>query len=110
MKISKHIKNDFPWFKNNQGWTYLDSGATSLKPQCVIDSIVDYYSKWSSNPHNSDSLLTYHSLEMIDQVRGKLAKLLHAAKEELIFTSGATESICKHPWYWKLTDYKKSDQ
>ncbi|GHU48664.1 hypothetical protein FACS1894218_6230 [Bacilli bacterium] len=39
-------------------------------------------------------MLTYHGFEMIDQVRDKLAKLLKASKEELIFTSGATESMC----------------
>lgn len=93
IKINKNIKLDFPWFKRNPGWTYLDSSATSLKPRCVINNMVDYYEKWSANPHNTDSQLTYHVSELIDLTRSKLAKLINADKNEIIFTSGATESI-----------------
>lgn len=89
----KNIKKDFPWFKNNRGWTYLDSSATSLKPQCVIDAIDDYYSKYCTNPHNTDSVFTYKVNQKIDEVRQKLAKLINADKNEVIFTSGATESL-----------------
>jgi cysteine desulfurase/selenocysteine lyase len=59
----------------------------------VIDSIVNYYEQWSANPHNSDSQLTYHISELIDVTRSKLAKLINANKNEIIFTSGATESL-----------------
>jgi cysteine desulfurase/selenocysteine lyase len=55
--------------------------------------MVDYYEKWSANPHNTDSQLTYHVSELIDLTRSKLAKLINADKNEIIFTSGATESI-----------------
>ncbi|RCT49258.1 aminotransferase class V-fold PLP-dependent enzyme, partial [Ureaplasma parvum] len=48
-------KQFFPWFKNNKDVVYLDSSATSLKPQVVVDAIVDYYTKYSTNPHNGDS-------------------------------------------------------
>lgn len=38
----KNLKKDFPWFEVNKGITYLDSGATTLKPQCVIDFVNKY--------------------------------------------------------------------
>jgi len=45
-------REDFPIL--NSGIIYFDSGATSLKPKCVIDSVVDYYSNYSSNSHRGD--------------------------------------------------------
>ncbi len=56
----KKIRKDFPWFNNNPKLCYLDNSATSLKPKCVIDAIVEYYEKFSCNPHNTDSLFTYN--------------------------------------------------
>lgn len=91
--MKNNIKKDFPWFKNNHDWTYLDSSATSLKPQCVIDKISEYYCKYCTNPHNTDSVFTYKVNQMIDGVRQKLANLLNANKNEIVFTSGATESL-----------------
>ncbi|MDR0675132.1 MAG: aminotransferase class V-fold PLP-dependent enzyme [Mycoplasmataceae bacterium] len=93
IKINHNIRQDFPWFRKNQGWVYLDSSATTLKPRCVINSIVDYYEKWSTNPHNNDSKLTYYVSQLIDNTRSKLALLINAHKQEIIFTSGATESL-----------------
>ena len=39
------IRKDFPMIENNPDLVYLDSAATSLKPQCVIDAVVDFYAK-----------------------------------------------------------------
>ena len=44
-----HLKNDFPVLVNNPGLVYLDSGATALKPQCVIDKTLEYYEKYGVN-------------------------------------------------------------
>ena len=45
-------REDFPILKKDI--VYLDSGATTLKPSCVIDSVVDYYSNYSANAHRGD--------------------------------------------------------
>jgi cysteine desulfurase/selenocysteine lyase len=77
----KNIKKQFPWFKKNKGWTYLDSGATSLKPQCVIDRVVEYYECESTNPHNTDSELTRKVNKELDDARKTVAKFFNASKE-----------------------------
>ena len=50
-------REDFPMLK--QDIIYLDNGATSFKPQCVIDKIVDYYSNYSANAHRGDYDISY---------------------------------------------------
>lgn len=88
-----NIKHYFPWFNNNPGYVYMDSGATSLKPQMMIDAVVDYYTNWSTNPHNTDSKLTYHVHDMVEDTRKEIAKLIHCSSDEVVFNSGATEGL-----------------
>lgn len=91
MKSYKHL---FPWFKNNPDIVYLDSGATTHKPQVVIDAINQYYLYDCTNPHNGDSKFAYKSHLMTENARKSLAKLINANSiEEIVFTSGATESL-----------------
>lgn len=87
------IKHYFPWFKNNPEYVYMDSGATSLKPQSMIDAVVNYYTTWSTNPHNTDSSLTHHVHDMVDETRQALADLVNCDFDEVIFNSGATEGL-----------------
>lgn len=89
----KKVKQDFPWFKNNPGYYYFDSGATSLKPQSVIDREVYYYANLGLSPHNADSNKAYEILNEIEQSRLALATLLNCKKDNIIFNSGATEGI-----------------
>ena len=92
MPVLKDYKKDFPWFKNNQDLVYLDNAATTLKPQITIDAINEYYTKYSSNPHSDNrfAVIVYNEIE---ETRKTLAKFIQADKEEVMFTSGATESI-----------------
>ena len=87
------IKKDFPWFKNNPKLTYIDSSATSLKPKCVVEAVEDWYFKYCTNTHNTDSTFAYKTTEMVADVRKQFAKHLNVKPEEVIFTSGATESL-----------------
>ena len=88
-----NLKKDFPWFQNNPDYTYMDSGATTLKPQVVIDAILDYYQNWSTNPHNTDSSFTNHAHNLVENTRKKLADLINSEVDEIIFNSGATEGL-----------------
>ena len=45
-------REDFEIFKN--GLIYMDNGATTMKPSCVVDSIYDYYTKYTANAHRGD--------------------------------------------------------
>lgn len=87
------IKKDFPWFKNNLGYVYMDSAATSLKPQCVIDRIVQYYSKECTNTHNTDSAFAMVTFNAVENARKTLANFIGANEDEIAFNSGATEGI-----------------
>ena len=84
------IKQDFPWFKNNPKLTYLDSSATSLKPKCMVQAVEDWYFKYCTNTHNTDSVFAYKTTQMVADVRKQFAKHMHVKTEEVIFTSGAT--------------------
>ncbi|GAA5414678.1 aminotransferase class V-fold PLP-dependent enzyme [Ureaplasma ceti] len=88
-----NIKNRFPWFQNNPEYVYMDSGATSLKPQMMIDEIVNYYTSWSTNPHNTDSKITHQVHDMVESTRAALAQLVHCQPDEIVFNSGATEAL-----------------
>lgn len=87
------IKKDFPFFKHHPDVSYLDNAATALKPQCVIDAVVDYYERLSSNIHRGDYNTSLETSEAYEAVRSKTAAFIQATKESIIFTSGASESL-----------------
>lgn len=89
----KNIKKEFAWFQNNPDYIYFDSGATTLKPKSVVSAIVNYYENLGSNPHNIDSELTYNVNQKIREVRDKMAQLINASSDEIIFCNGATEGL-----------------
>ncbi len=85
-------REDFPMLQKDI--IYLDNGATTLKPQSVIDAITDYYTNYSANAHRGDYDISFHVDEMYENTREKVRKFINAKeKEEIIFTSGDTESL-----------------
>jgi cysteine desulfurase / selenocysteine lyase len=85
-------REDFPILKNNI--IYLDNGATTLKPQVVIDSIVSYYSEYTANAHRGDYANSLKVDMAYEGARNIVQEFINAKnREEIIFTSGATESI-----------------
>lgn len=88
----KKVRDDFPFIKKNTNYVYFDNGATSLKPQSVIDRINDYNSYESCSNHSTDYKLVYDLNKEIEEVRTKIAKYINAESNEIIFTSGSTHS------------------
>jgi len=87
-------KKDFPIFKNNKGLIYLDSAATSQKPQIVIDAVNDFYTKYNSNVHRGLYDLSQKAETLYEETRNKIAKFINAkSDEEVIFTGNTTEGI-----------------
>lgn len=86
-------KKDFIWFEKNPNLTYLDTAATSLKPNTVLESINNYYTNQSTNPHNDDSSFTFQAKKVMQEARLEVSKLVNCESNEIIFTSGATESL-----------------
>ena len=83
---------DFPML--NKEIIYLDNGATTLKPQVVIDKIVDYYSNYSANAHRGDYDISFKVDQEYEGAREKVRKFINAKeREEIVFTSGSTESL-----------------
>lgn len=83
---------DFPMLK--QDIIYLDNGATSLKPKYVIDKMTEYYEKYSANAHRGDYDISYKVDMEYENARDLVVEFINAkAKEEVVFTSGATESL-----------------
>lgn len=87
-------REDFPMLKNNI--IYFDNGATTLKPQVVIDSIVDYYQNYSANAHRGSYDISLKVNEKFEHTRNLVKEFIGAKNsEEIIFTSGTTDSINK---------------
>ncbi len=85
-------REDFPMLTNNL--IYLDNGATTLKPQVVIDKISEYYETYSANAHRGDYDISLRVDNEYENTRELVKKFLNAkSKKEIIFTSGATESL-----------------
>lgn len=83
---------DFPMLK--QDIIYLDNGATTLKPQVVIDKMMEYYEKYSANAHRGDYDISYKVDMEFENARDLVVNFINAReKEEVVFTSGATESL-----------------
>ena len=74
----------------NTGIIYFDNGATTLKPQCVIDAAVDYETRYTANAHRGEYQNSLLVDQKIDQARKEIAKFIHASSErEIIFTESA---------------------
>ncbi len=91
------IRKDFPILSmqvHNQPLAYLDNGATTQKPQCVIDSITKCYTETNSNIHRGVHYLSEQSTEAYEEARRTVQKFINAKySHEVIFTSGSTGSI-----------------
>ena len=85
-------REDFPML--NKDIIYFDNGATSLKPKCVIEKIKDYYENYSANAHRGDYDISYKVDMEFENTRDEVVKFINSRKkEEIVFTSGTTESI-----------------
>jgi cysteine desulfurase/selenocysteine lyase len=79
---------------NGKPLVFLDSAASSQKPEAVINAIADYYRKHHANIHRGVYELSQEATAMFEAARVSVAHFINAASEsEIIFTRGATESI-----------------
>ena len=93
----EEIRNDFPILARTVGdrpMIYLDSAATSQKPQQVIDAESDFYAHHNANAHRGLYMLGEEATELFEGARGKLARFFGApGPETIVFTRGVTESL-----------------
>ena len=93
----ERVRADFPLLRqqvNGKPLVYLDNGATSQKPQCVIDELVRYYTTENANVHRGVHTLSQLATDDYEGARGKVRRFLNAADDrEIIYTRGTTEGI-----------------
>ena len=93
----ERIRRDFPILRRlvrGHPLVYLDSAATTQKPQAVLDVIAQYYADSNANIHRGVHVLSEEATRAYDAARGKVQRFLNAAaSREIIFTRNSTESI-----------------
>jgi len=91
------IKKDFPIFertvRDGQRLVYLDSGATSQKPNSVIDAELNFYRTSNAAVHRGAHQLAEEATESFENARSIVAEFIGASSDEIVFTKSATESI-----------------
>ena len=91
------IKSDFPILKREirgkNRLIYLDSGATSQKPNSVMDAERDFYENHNAAVHRGAHQLAEEATELYEGARAKVAAFINAELDEVVFTKSATESV-----------------
>ena len=91
------VRADFPILRESvygKPLVYLDNGATTQKPQQVIDAVANYYKAYNSNVHRGVHFLSQKATDAEEAARHKVAQFINAQHDyEVIWTRGTTESI-----------------
>lgn len=109
------LRQDFPMLNgkmmHGKPLIYFDNGATTLKPQMVIDTVCDYLTNYSGNAHRGDYDLSHEVDEQYENAREIIKDFIHAKrKEEIVFTSGSTDSLNMIAYGLKNTFIQKGDE
>ena len=107
------IRADFPILQrqvNGKPLVYLDNGASAQKPQVVIDAVTQAYSHEYANVHRGLHYLSNLATDRYEAVRGKIARFLNGAEDEIIFTTGATEGINLVSYAWAAPRLQAGDE
>lgn len=87
------VRKDFPFINNNPDIIYFDNAATTLKPNSVVEAINEYNTNISANIHRGEYSKANKASELVEQTRSDVADFINANREEIVFTSGTTQSI-----------------
>lgn len=101
---------DFPLFRHRPELVFLDSAASTQKPQPVIDAIADFYARGYANIHRGAYRLSAQATDRFEAVRERAAQFFKApAAESLIFTRNATEAVNLVAYSWGLHNLNAGD-
>ncbi len=108
------VRRDFPILQVERRpgvpLVYLDNGASSQKPDSVIDSISNYYRHTHSNVHRGIHMLSEAATEAYENARKKVQRFINAgSRREIVFTRGTTESINLVAQSWGRANLKPGD-
>jgi cysteine desulfurase/selenocysteine lyase len=107
------VRRDFPILQqlvNGKPLIYLDSTASSQKPNCVIEAMSQYYREYNANVHRGIYQISERASEAYETARKKVARFINARSwREVIFTRNATESINLVAFTWGNANLKPGD-
>lgn len=91
----KDIRKEFPIYDNIPNLVYLDSGATALKPKCVLDKMNEYYTSYGVNIHRGVYALSYQATDEYDKAREIVSKFINCDFKEVVFTKNVSDALNK---------------
>lgn len=110
----EEIRAEFPYLnseKVGKEVIYLDTGATSQKPEYVIDKVADYYRYSNANPHRGAHFLSWKATESYEETREVVRKFINANKaNEIVFTRSTTEAINLLAYSYGLNKLNEGDE
>ncbi len=114
MKSLEHIYTEFPGLKRQHKGrriVYLDNGATTQKPQYVIDALADHMSNHTGNPHRGSHILAVEASAAYESTRDAVQHFINAKyREEIILTRNTTESLNLIAFSYGMNNVKKGDK
>ena len=87
------VRADFPFFANSENCVYLDSAATTQKPQTVIDALTEFYNKYNANVSRGEYPLADAATRAYGEARRKVGRWFGADEKNVAFTYNATDAL-----------------
>jgi len=108
------VRKDFPILSrtvHGKPLVYLDNGASSQKPQAVIDAVTKGYAEEYANVHRGLHFLSNLATDKYEAVRGTIRRFLNApSEEEVLFTTGSTHGLNLVSYGWGVENLKAGDE
>jgi cysteine desulfurase / selenocysteine lyase len=107
------IRRDFPILEeieNGQKVAYLDNGATSLRPEPVVNAMLDYYHKYNANIHRGVYRWCEEATRGYEGAHRKVARFINANPREVIFTRNTTEGLNLVAYSWGRANVREGDE
>lgn len=108
--ISRDVKRDFPLFSTSGDLIYFDNASTSQKPQVVLDVIDNYLKRQCANAGRAAYSWSTQLEKGIEETRKKVAEFINCEPAQVVFTSGATDSLNMLVQSWALTNLQDGDE
>ena len=113
LEVAK-IRKDFPMLNgtkmHDQPLIYFDNGATTLKPQCVIDAVCNYLTNYSGNAHRGDYDLSHDVDVQFERTRELVSKFINCDSKEVVYTYGSTDGLNLVAFGYGLTHLNEGDE
>ncbi len=104
------VRQDFPLLMKHPNLVYLNSAATSQKPEIVIETISRYYRELNASVHRGAYTLSVKASEAYEQARRTLARFIGADEREIIFVRNTTEALNLVAYAWGLHNLRPGDE